>query len=203
VSYYTRVLTKNEDVPTIEELTSFLQTDFPDFKLSVEEGDEEEWERLLLSTDDDLEVALIERNPVYDGSVAQDDIADLREDLVDVQPEANVEWLEDYLDEVTTVYAFQHLQGADTDIGGNALHAIRHAFWERGESILQADGEGFTNEEGFHITWQYNDDITGVWNMAVMQDGTWHQFKMDLGDPDHREAFCNGEVPEDITEILG
>ena len=85
--------------------------------------------------------------------------------------------------------------------GGDALHALRSALWERGDAILQADSEGFTNEEGFHIVWQFSDSISGPWNMGVFQDGAWHHFKMDLGDGDHREAFLNGEVPEDLTEI--
>jgi hypothetical protein len=37
--------------------------------------------------------------------------------------------------------------------------------------------------------------------MGVLQDGTWNHFKMDLGDPDHRAAFMDGEVPEDLSII--
>jgi hypothetical protein len=37
--------------------------------------------------------------------------------------------------------------------------------------------------------------------MAVLQDGTWHQFQMDLGDPDQREAFFRGEVPPDAASV--
>jgi hypothetical protein len=37
--------------------------------------------------------------------------------------------------------------------------------------------------------------------MGVLQDGTWHHFKMDLGDPDHRAAFMAGEVPADLTAV--
>jgi hypothetical protein len=146
-------------------------------------------------------VALIERNPVYDGSAGQDEIADFLEDTQDCKPESGVQWLAEYLAEVKTIYRFQHLQGADLVDGGNALHALRSALWERGEAIIQADGEGFTNEEGFHIVWQFSDSVSGPWDMAILQDGAWHHFKMDLGDPDHREAFQQGEVPADVTEI--
>jgi hypothetical protein len=37
--------------------------------------------------------------------------------------------------------------------------------------------------------------------MGVYQDGTWLHFTMDLGDPDHRAAFLNGEVPDDLSVI--
>jgi len=99
------------------------------------------------------------------------------------------------------VYAFQHLQGAETETGSAALHALRSSIWERGEAIIQADLEGFTNEDGYHIVWQFSDNVSGSWNMAVLQDGTWHHFKMDLGDYGHREAFLNGEVPPDAGSV--
>ena len=199
--YYTRVLSKDDEFPSIEELSELLQANHPGYKLTLEEGDEQEWETLLLSSDDEVEVALLERNPVFDGSAGQDEVADFLEDLQDCKPESGVEWLEGYLAEVKTVYAFQHLQGAELVDGGNALHALRSFQWERGDAIVQADGEGFTNEEGFHIVWQFSDSVSGPWNMGVLQDGVWHHFTMDLGDPDHREAFQNGEVPPDLSVV--
>ena len=201
MGYFTRVLSKQEEFPTFDELAQLIRDTHPDYKLAVEDGDEEEWETLLLSGNDEVEVAVIERNPVSDGSTGQDEIADFLEELQDCKPESGVQWLADYLAEVKTIYAFQHLQGAETEEGGNALHALRSALWERGDAIIQADGEGFTNEEGYHIVWQFSDSVSGPWNMGVLQDGTWHHFKMDLGDPDHRAAFLNGEVPDDLTAI--
>ena len=199
--YYTRVLSKDDGFPSIEELVEVLRAAHPDYKLTLESGEEDEWESLLLWSVDEVEVAVLERNPVFDGSVGQDEIADFVEELRDCRPESGVEWLSEYLAEVKTVYAFQHLQGAEMVDGGNALHALRSALWERGDAIIQADGEGFTNEEGFHIVWQFSEDVSGPWNMGVWKDDVWHQFKMDLGDPDHRAAFLAGEVPEDITGV--
>jgi hypothetical protein len=201
MAYYTRVLSKDEEFPSFLELADALQAEHPDFRLTIEEGSEDEWETLLLSGTDEVEVALIERNPVFDGSVGQDEIADFLEDAQDCKPESGVEWLAEYLGEVRTIYAFQHLQGADMEDGGNALHALRSAFWERGDAILQADQEGFTNEEGFHIVWQFSDSVSGPWKMGLLQDGVWLHFTMDLGDPDHRAAFLNGEMPDDVTII--
>ena len=154
VAYYTRVLSKDEEFPSFEELALVIREQHPEFRLSIEEGTEEGWEILLLSGLDEVEVALIERNPVWDGSIGQDEIADFIEDLQDCKPKSGVQWLEDYLTAVKTIYAFQHLQGAELVDGGNALHALRSALWERGDAIIQADGEGFTNEDGYHIVWQ-------------------------------------------------
>ena len=200
--YSTRVLSKDDAFPSIEELTEVLRAAHPDFRLTLESGEEDDWESLLLSSEDEVEVAVLERNPVFNGSLGQDEIADFLEDLRDCKPESGVDWLTDYLAEVKTIYAFQHLQGAELVDGGNALHALRSALWERGDAIIQADGEGFTNEEGFHIVWQFSDSVSGPWNMGVFRDGLWHHFKMDLGDPDHRAAFLNGDVPDDLSAVL-
>ena len=201
MAYYTRVLSKQEEFPSFEELARLIRDTHPDYKLTIESGEEEEWESLLLSSVDEVEVAVIERNPIYDGSTGQDEIADFLEEVQDCKPESGVAWLADYLAEVKTVYAFQHLQGAETEEGGNVLHALRAALWERGDAIIQADGEGFTNEEGFHIIWQFSDSVSGPWNMGVYRDDLWYHFKMDLGDPDHRAAFLAGEVPDDLSAI--
>jgi hypothetical protein len=202
MAYYTRVLSKDEEFPSFEELEQLIQEGHPEHKLTIEEGSEEEWETLLLSSVDDVEVALIERNLVSIGSIGQDEIADFIEELQGCKPESGVQWLEEYLAEVKMIYAFQHLQGAETVEGGNALHALRSALWERGEAIIQADNEGFTNEDGYHIVWQFSDSVSGPWNMGVLQDGVWYHFTMDLGDSDHRLAFFNGEVPSDLTAVL-
>ena len=199
MGYYTRVLSKNADFPTFDELSHVL-ADHPGFKLSVEEGSEEDWEILLLSSEDGAEIALLERNAVLEGSLGSDEIEEFIEEVAECKPESAAGWLEEYLAEVKTVYAFQHLQGADLVEGGNALSALRTSLWERGDAIIQADGEGFTNEGGYHILWQFSDSVSGPWNMAVLQEETWVSFSMGLGDPDQRDAFLNGEVPDDARK---
>jgi hypothetical protein len=201
VGYYTRVLSKYEDFPSFEELAQVVQSEHPTFRLSIEEGTDDQWDSLLLSGEGELEVAVLERNPVSDGSLGQDEIAEFVEETRDCKPSNGVEWLHDFFTEVRTIYAFQHLVGSETEEGLAALHALRTFLWQRGESIIQADMEGFTNEDGYHIVWQFSDSVSGAWNMAVLQDGTWHHFQMDLGDPDQREAFFRNEVPPDAASV--
>jgi len=201
VGYYTRVLSKDEVFPAFDELAQFIRAEHSNYKLTIEDGTEEKWETLLLSSNDGIEVALLERNQVLDGFLGQDEVAEFIEETQECKPETGVAWLHEYLAEVKTIYAFQHLQGADTEEGGNVLHALRSHLWERGDAIIQADLEGFSNEDGYHIVWQFSDSVSGPWNMGVLQDGTWYHFSMDLGDPDHRAAFLNGEVPGDLSSV--
>jgi hypothetical protein len=93
------------------------------------------------------------------------------------------------------IYSFQHLSGIGIDNGAAALAAIREAIWARGDAIIQADGEGFSNEDGDHILWQFSDRVSGPWWMAVLQGDKWVPFEMDLGNMKHRAAFLDGRVP--------
>jgi hypothetical protein len=197
VSYYTRVMSTDEEFPPFDELALWVRSEHPGYKLTLEDGEEEEWESLLLLSDDDVEVALLERIPVFQ----PDEMEEFLEEIEGCKPETGVAWLKEYFAKVQTIYAFHHLIGAETEEGGNVLHALRAHLWERGDSIIQADNEGYTNEEGFHIIWQFSDSVSGPWNMGVLQDGTWYHFKMDLGDPDHRAAFLRGEVPDDLSAV--
>lgn len=201
MGYFTRVISKDPEFPAFEELAEWVRGELHGYRLTLEEEGEDGWQTLLLTDEDEVEVALLHRYAVYDGSVGQDEIADLLVDLEDSKPVTAVEWLEEFLGAAQTVYAFQHLQGTDTVEGGNALNALRGHLVQRGDAILQADLEGFTNEDGFHIVWQFTDTVTGPWNMGVLQDGTWYHFQMDLGDPEHRAAFLEGHVPDDLTSV--
>ena len=201
MGYYTRVLSKDEEFPTVDELVHMIAEKHPSYKLSIEDESEQDWDILLLSGRDEVEVALIERNSVTPGSLGEESIGEFIEEIQDCKPKTGVAWLQEYLETVKTIYAFQHLQGSDTEEGGDVLHALRSALWSRGDAIIQADSEGFTNEDGYHIVWQFADSVSGPWNMGVIQDGTWHHFTMDLGDPDHRAAFLNGEIPADLSAV--
>jgi hypothetical protein len=93
--------------------------------------------------------------------------------------------------------AIQILSGSDRDDGWDSTHAIQEEIRDSVGGIFQADHEGFSNEDGDHILWEFDDSVTGPWNMAVLgPDGDWIPFEMELGDRRQREAFWAGEVPD-------
>ena len=95
--------------------------------------------------------------------------------------------------------AFRALQAYRSLTGGSEgwapLHRLYNAVWKHAGGILQADGEGFCNEDGFTILWQFSDTVSGEWNMGVLKDGRWVHFEMDLGNERHRNEFLSGQVP--------
>jgi len=198
MGYYTRVLSKRSDAPTHEELERTLHAARPDVNLSIEEGAGANWTELVLSHRDGPDIAAIERNPVADGSLGAEEIAEFMEGVRDCRPATAVQWLVSYLPEVKTVYSFQHLSGTRERRGDEALRLVSEAIWARGQAILQADGEGFSNEDGYHILWQFSDGVSGPWWMAVLKDDQWVRFQMELGNREQREAFFDGRVPEGV-----
>jgi hypothetical protein len=82
------------------------------------------------------------------------------------------------------------------------VSSVKTAIWKKIGGILQADNEGFSNEDGYHILWQFDDDVAGEWNMAVKTFlGNWTTFSMDLGNPEHRKAFKSGKVPATASRL--
>jgi hypothetical protein len=104
--------------------------------------------------------------------------------------------LAEYLSNVRTIFAFQVLRGTDVKNGWDILDYVKGSIHEQVGGILQADAEGFSNEEGYHILWQFSDSVKGTWWMGVLTEGEWVHFQMDLGNKRHREAFFRGEVPK-------
>src|SRR5438132_3555855 len=198
MGYYIRVLTKSTVTIPVADLRNRLEQDALEAKLVVTEGDENAWDRLdLLHNDPEAPspgglIAILERNLVEPGPVAEGEVEEFAEDIiVGCKPKSAVEWLKAYLANVKTIYCFQVIHGgADWRKGWHAIQAVQGEIWGTVGGIFQADGEGFSNEDGYHILWQFSDDAEGPWKMAVLDTkGNWVAFEMDLGNRQQRDAF--------------
>ena len=78
------------------------------------------------------------------------------------------------------------------------LGTAKDAIFQQVGGIIQADYEGFTEETGHQILWQFSNSVQGPWWMAVLRDGEWVRFQMELGNRKHRAAFLKGEVPDGV-----
>jgi hypothetical protein len=113
-------------------------------------------------------------------------------------PADAAKWLLDYFSRVRCIYAFQVLGGTRHKNGWEILGAVKDHIWSFAPSITQADNEGFSNEAGYHILWQFSDTVQGPWWMGVLREGQWQHFRMDLGNRKHREAFLQGQIPDGV-----
>jgi hypothetical protein len=143
----------------------------PGASLSCDAGSEDDWEQLVLSNTEGVECVVVERNPVADSeSLGFEELQEFREEIQSCQPRSAVDWLNEYFGGIRAIYAFQVLGAADEGDGWRALEAVKLALWRRLGGIFQADQEGFSNEDGYHILWQFSDRVSGDWWMAVRTD---------------------------------
>jgi hypothetical protein len=199
MGYYIRVLGKNDTRISIVTLRACLP---PNSEVELDEGssDQAGWSQLILRYRNGADIAVIERNPVVLGELGADEIGVFVNEVQDARPASAAKWLAEYLPSVVVIYAFQLLSGTDIKEGWSAVHALQGYIWMQVGGILQADMEGFSNEQGQHILWQLNEGVEGEWEVAILdRDGEWVAFTMDLGDPDHRRAFLDGKVPRGVT----
>ncbi len=94
--------------------------------------------------------------------------------------------------------AFAIAMGLLVNNGWDILGEVKSSIFAQVDGIIQADGEGFSDEDGYHILWQFSDSAKGPWWMGVLKDGEWIHFQMDLGNMKQREAFLLGKVPEGV-----
>jgi hypothetical protein len=198
VGYRIRVLGTRSEQPGLKYLQDSLREAKCRAVLKLETGAEENWEQVILTHPNGPEIALIERNPVMQGELGQEELEEYITEVEYYQPVSAAEWLRGYLPQIKTIYALQLLSGTEVDDGWSAVHTLQAAIWAKAGGILQADSEGFTNEDGYNVLWQFSDGATGKWNMAVRERERWIAFEMDLGDLKQRKAFLEGQVPPGV-----
>ena len=198
MGYYTRVLSTKAGCIHVSTLQAALSDAGLGGTIEVEAGDSSDWTELVLRHADGVEIAAIERNPVTNGSLGGEEIEEFCAEIADAEPRTSAEWLRQFFPKVKSIYAFQHLSGAHKESGFEMLSAVRGALWASAPSIIQADGEGFSNEAGYHILWQFSDSVTGPWRMGLLHDGKWIHFEMDLGNKRQRDAFRKGQIPKGV-----
>lgn len=199
MGYYTRVLTTTHNAVTAAVLSRALKEAGSSAVVQLDDGaDDATWEQLTLSHPGGPEIAMIERSVVEDGSLGEAEIQEFEDELDETLPKSSAAWLRSFFPRVRCVFSFQHLSGSHTDEGFAALRAVRDAFWQLAPAIIQADGEGFTDEDGYQITWDFSEKVKGDWWMGLFKDGKPVHFQMNLGNSAHREAFKSGVVPEGV-----
>jgi hypothetical protein len=192
MGYRIRILGRNVAMAPLEELQSAASPAM----IEADEGVGGDWEALILKHKSGTPIAHIEKNPVVEGQLGFDEIQEFVEEVSHLKPESAAVWLKNYLPGVAVIYSFQLLNGTEIDEGFTYLHKVYETVWKYAGGILQANQEGFTNEDGHTILWQFYDHVSGPWNAGVLgSDGHWMNFEMDLGDQGHREAFWRGELP--------
>jgi hypothetical protein len=203
MGYYIRVLGTQDPDIHIDELIQSLAADGLTAKFEFDPTEEpSKWTMLDILNADGEPLAQLERNPVIEGELGQEELNEFREVIKDYKPASAVKWLTTYFDKVKVIYAFQMLNAAFDDANFEIIGTIKTKIWNRTKGIGQADNEGFTNEDGYQILWQFADSVKGDWSCAVRNWlGRWDKFIMDLGDLQQRQEFQEGKVPKNAKRL--
>ncbi len=203
MGYYIRVLASSTKVPRVSALRRDLrECGFADLELQLLAGKESTWTQLDLLHPDETPICSIERDPVKKGALGEAEIEEFIDEIQDCKPASAVAWLEAYLPKVKCIYALQLFSGTDKGDGWDAVHLVMDEIRDTTGGIIQADGEGFSNEQGQHILWQFDKGPKGKWTMAVLNaKKRWVPFVMELSNKKHREAFKAGKVPPGVKTI--
>ena len=203
MGYYIRVLGSQDPDIHIDELIESLAADGLTAKFEFDSTEESGiWTMLDILNLNGEPIAQLERNPVIDGKLGQEELDEFKEEIQDYKPTSAVKWLTNYFDKVKVIYAFQMLDAAFEDGNFDIVSNIKTKIWNKTNGILQADNEGFSNEDGYHILWQFSDTVTGDWSCAVRNWlGKWDRFVMDLGDTTQRLEFQDGKVPKKARRL--
>ena len=203
MGYYIRILGINDSDIYLDKLLDDLKSGGLTAKINIQESQSpDSWSLIQVANTNDLVIAQIERNPVIEGELGFDELNEFREEVIDCKPNSSVVWLTKYFDKIKVIYAFQLLNDCFTDDNYSIISTIRNFIWNVTGGILQADNEGFSNEDGYHILWQFSDSVTGDWHMALLnKNSEWVKFRMDLGDKEQREEFKNGLIPQKAVKL--
>ncbi|MFT3750052.1 MAG: hypothetical protein QM768_17175 [Agriterribacter sp.] len=203
MGYYIRVLGSQDPDIHIDELIQSLATDGLTAKFEFDTAEDPcKWTMLDILNSEGEPLAQLERNPVIEGELGQEELDEFKEDIQDCKPTSAVKWLTNYFKDVKVIYAFQMLNAAFEDGNFEIISNIKTKIWNKTKGILQADNEGFSNEDGYHILWQFSDTVTGDWSCAVRNWlGKWDKFVMNLGDAAQRQEFQDGKVPKNARRL--
>jgi len=203
MGYFIRVFGKKDpDIP-ISIINDNLKNSGFEVSITIDLGSNDSWEQITISDKGGSEIVQIERNTTYADSLGRNELIEFEEEIENCKPRSAVEWLKKFFKTVEVIYAFQIFDFSDYTRGWEIIGQTKNLLMNITQGIIQADYEGFSNEEGYHILWQFSDNVEGDWSMALLSPSDeWIKFKMDLGNKSHRAAFMDGKIPQGIDPIL-
>lgn len=195
--YYIRLFSRMDDAVHVSRLWKTVAS--VRGQIDILRGDASRWQEVLVKLEEGREICLLDRAT----EELNEEILEFLDELEDSRPQSGVAWVRDYLRSTKVIYTCQFLSLTNEEeylpVPGELLWGLK---LHLGSGIIQADGEGFSNEDGFQVTWDFADSAAGPWKMAILgEGGKWINFEMDLGNVAHRAAFLAGRLPPGVDPI--
>src|SRR5262245_43547181 len=168
--------------------------------LRVDEGTGRSWRKLELLHAADHPIAEVTWIPVRKGGRGRgrSEVVNFLRRLRDARPASAAVWLRGYLPRVRTAYQFRLYSGTEVNRGWESVRGLVDFLRDWYPGVLYAEFEGWSNEAGEQITWEFTGKPAGAWWMGLLIGGEWHRFQMELGSREQRECFQRGVVPPGV-----
>jgi len=170
-------------------------------QITVDTGDEAQWEQISLQFPDEHYIACIVRDVVTPGSIGEEEIGEFYEQIDDKLPARNAVWLHEYLGRTPVIYAIQRLSGVERKGGADALFMLMNTIHSHTGGLFQVDDmDGcFFTANGEFLLDVFPPNSRRTIDVAVLHpDGYFMLYPCKLGCKSHRNAFRNGEVPPGV-----
>lgn len=123
--------------------------------------------------------------------------------LKEKKPKNSAKWMEKYLKKTKSIYEFVPLLDLESAEDWDIVTELYHEAWVYLRGVYQIKDEGFTNESGDIILWDFPFSATGQRVMAVKTiTGRWKTFLMDLESTIQRKSFFRGRLPKKTKPIF-
>jgi hypothetical protein len=198
MSYYVRLLSHSDKIIPFNEIKAEVDS------LHLLKGNDQNWEQLEVTGTEGGSIARIERHPTGENP-GESELERLKNEVSRAYPENARNWLYDYLSRVKTIYSFQlSTDNIDSKQDWIILGRIQNYLKDNLTGIIQADNEGFFNENGDYILWQMYAGAGGSVPAATLDEkGEWIPFQLKLDDEQAVERFKRGEMPRrGLLDIL-
>jgi hypothetical protein len=190
MSYYVRLLT------AAEKTVPFNEIEKQGNSLKLVSGSDALWEKIEIYEPADNLISVVERLPLSSGDTGQTTLAQLKSAVDNSYPLNAREWLKEYLSAVKTIYSFQLIGENITKEGWPVMGRVQNLLKDTLTGIVQADNEGFYNEEGDYILWQMYAGAAGTIPAATLDEkGQWISAQLRLDDDRAIEQFKQGLPP--------
>jgi hypothetical protein len=200
MGYCVRFLTVSENTLPFQDIREQVDT------VKLVTGEEPAWEKIEISQPDGTVLAVVERNRLSTDSTSDIEMTLIRDSLQGSHPQNAREWLKNYLARTRVIYTFR-LQAENIKPGDwPRLGRIQNLLKDTLGGIIQADNEGFYNEEGAYILWQMYDGALGTIPAAALnENGEWIAYQLRLNDDQAVERFKQGLPPVKgfLDKLLG
>ncbi len=190
MSYHVRLLTPSLKVVPFTD----LMLDVESVKLAS--GMSDAWEKIEISNPEGRIISILERCEVTNGSAAEATISELKRSVERSFPVSAREWIKQYLSRVKMIYSFELLTDNITQDSWPVLGRVQNLLKDSLKGIIQADNEGYYNENGDYILWQMYEGANGTIPAAVLnENGEWLKFELKLNNEQAVEQFKQGVIP--------